>query len=225
MTFLCHSVRVIQQHKYVAQSVRLFGHYRVLRILRRSPWQGFVTDAHLVGANRLQNQIKSNQIESNRIIVVFVNNKQPTTPTTPTTTTPTTPTTTTTFPVGPGIDIWRSCMFLGCIIRFWARLLGGLGRFVPCSNDAHHCRLRHNGWEKCGRGLTSRPRETSDPGFLDSLLQVFGYPGGSGDLLIARELPLRYCSMRFGMRKPCWKMPQCGHVDSLLTPGGEGGLV
>ena len=36
-------------------------------------------------------------------------------------------------------------------------LPGGLGRFVPCSVGANHCRLRHIGWEKCGHGLTSRP--------------------------------------------------------------------
>ena len=68
-------------------------------------------------------------------------------------------------PVGPGIDIWRSCRFLGSIIRFLGALPGGLGRFLPCQIGAHHCRLRHLGWEKCGHGLTSRPRETSDPAF------------------------------------------------------------
>ena len=35
-------------------------------------------------------------------------------------------------------------------------LPGGLGRFVPCSSGANHCRLRHIGWEKCGHGVTSR---------------------------------------------------------------------
>ena len=40
-------------------------------------------------------------------------------------------------------------------------LPGGLGRFVPCSIGANHCRLRHIGWEKCGHGLTSRPRESA----------------------------------------------------------------
>ena len=88
-------------------------------------------------------------------------------------------------PVGPGIDIWRSCRFLGCTLRFLSRLLGGLRRFMLCGTGANHCRLRHISWEKCGHGLTSRPRETSDFGFLDSLLQVFSYPGGSGALLLA----------------------------------------
>ena len=86
-------------------------------------------------------------------------------------------------PVGPGIDIWRSCRFLGSILRFLDTLPGGLGRFLPCRIGAHHCRLRHLGWEKCGHGLTSRPRETSDAAILDSLLEVFGYPARSGRLL------------------------------------------
>ena len=88
-------------------------------------------------------------------------------------------------PVGPGIDVWRSCGFLGCILQFMARLPRGLQRFLPCGIGAHHCRLGHVGWEKCGPGLTSRPRETSDTRFLDSLLQVFVTTCGSGDLLLA----------------------------------------
>ena len=125
-------------------------------------------------------------------------------------------------PVGPGIDIWRSCRFIGGIVRFLNRLPGGLRRFIPCKIGANHCRFRHIGWEKCGHGLASRPRETSEPGFLDSLLQVFGYPGGSGAVLLAGELPLRYCTDRFALRKPCWGLPERGHVHSLLTPASEG---
>ena len=47
------------------------------------------------------------------------------------------------------------------------------------------------------------------------------YPGGSGALLLAGELPLRYCIDRFALRKPCWNLPERGHVHSLLTPGGK----
>ena len=72
-------------------------------------------------------------------------------------------------PVGPGTNIGRSCMFLGSLIRTLRGLPGGLARFLPCGIGAHHCRLRHVGWEKCGHGLTSQPRETSEPlwGFSD----------------------------------------------------------
>ena len=51
-------------------------------------------------------------------------------------------------PFGPGIDIWRSCRFIGALMRSLCFLPGGLGRFVPCSIGANHCRLRHIGWEK-----------------------------------------------------------------------------
>ena len=34
-------------------------------------------------------------------------------------------------PFGPGIDIWRSCRFIGALMRSLCLLLGGLGRFVP----------------------------------------------------------------------------------------------
>ena len=55
-------------------------------------------------------------------------------------------------------------------------LLGGLGRFVPCSIGADHCRLRRIGWEKSGHGLTSRPRESASELFLNELLGLFRYP-------------------------------------------------
>ena len=51
----------------------------------------------------------------------------------------------------------------------------GLGRFVPCSIGANHCRLRHIGWEKCGHGLTSRPHESASVPFLNELLGLFRY--------------------------------------------------
>ena len=45
-------------------------------------------------------------------------------------------------PFGPGIGIWRSCRFIGALMRSLCLLPGGLGRFVPCSIGANHCRLR-----------------------------------------------------------------------------------
>ena len=122
-------------------------------------------------------------------------------------------------PIGPGIDIGRSCRFLGSLVRFLALLPGGLIRFWPCRIGANHCRLRHLGWEKCGHGLTSRPWETSHPKFLDSLLEVFGYPEGSGGLLLSGELPLRFCSGNFALRKPSWGLPDFGEVQVLLSAG------
>ena len=39
-------------------------------------------------------------------------------------------------PFGPGFDIWRSCRFIGAMMRFLCLLPGGLVRFVPCSIGA-----------------------------------------------------------------------------------------
>ena len=61
-------------------------------------------------------------------------------------------------------------------MRSLCLLPGGLGRFVTCSIGANHCRLRHIGWEKCGHGLTSRPRESASLHFLDELSALFRYP-------------------------------------------------
>ena len=49
-------------------------------------------------------------------------------------------------PVGPSIDIWRSCRFLGAMLRALDGLPGGLGRFLPCRIGANHCRLWSIGW-------------------------------------------------------------------------------
>ena len=40
-------------------------------------------------------------------------------------------------PFGPGIDIWRSCRFIGAMMRSLCMLPGGLGRFVLCSIGAN----------------------------------------------------------------------------------------
>ena len=117
-------------------------------------------------------------------------------------------------PFGPGIDICRSCRFIGALMRSLCLLPGGLGRFVTCSIGANHCRLRHIGWEKCAHGLTSRPRESASLHFLDELLALFRYPSGSGRALLAGTLPLRYCSARFACMTPSWRLPALGSVGS-----------
>ena len=120
-------------------------------------------------------------------------------------------------PSGPGTDIWRSCRFIVALIRSLCLLLGGLRRFVPCSIGANHCRLRHIGWEECGHGLSSRPRETTSEPFLNELLRLFDYPPGSARALLAGTLPLRYCAARFASRAPTWRLPVPGHVVGLVT--------
>ena len=120
-------------------------------------------------------------------------------------------------PFGPGIDIWRSCRFIGSLMRSLCLLPGGLRRFVPCSIGANHCRLRHIGWEKCGHGLTSRPRESASELFLNELLSLFRYPSRSGRALLNGTLPLRYCSTRFACMTPSWRLPASGQVGRLVA--------
>ena len=105
-------------------------------------------------------------------------------------------------PFGPGIDIWRSCRFIGAMMRSLRLLPGGLGRFVPCSIGAYHCRLRHIGWERCGHGLACGLRESASELFLNELLSLFNYPPGSARALLAGILLLRYCATRFASRTP-----------------------
>ena len=117
-------------------------------------------------------------------------------------------------PFGPGIDIWRSCRFIGALMRSLCLLPGGVGRFVPCSIGGNHCRLRHVGWEKCGHGLSSSPRESASELFLDELLQLFQYPPRSSHALLAGTLSLRYCTARFASRSV---LGGCRFLDMLLA--------
>ena len=96
-------------------------------------------------------------------------------------------------------------------------LPGGLGRFVACSIGANPCRLRHIGWEKCGHGLTSRPRESTSELFLNGFLGLFRYPPGSGRALLAGTLPLRYGAARFACRTSTSQLPVPGRVVDLVT--------
>ena len=123
-------------------------------------------------------------------------------------------------PDGPSIDIWRSCRFIGAMMRSLFRALaglpGGLGRFLPCRIGPNHCRLWSIGWERCGHGLTSRPLEASDAGFLDDLLFLFGYPAGSGQSLVDGSLRMRYCSANFSCKRPTWRLLHSGGVAALV---------
>ena len=108
------------------------------------------------------------------------------------------------------------------MMRSLCLLLGGLGRFVPCSVGANHCRLRHLGWEKCGHGLTSRPRESASELFLNELLSLFRYPPRSGRALPNGTLPLRYCAARFAHCTPTWRLLVSGRVSGLVAAYSDG---
>ena len=123
-------------------------------------------------------------------------------------------------PAGPSIDIWRSCRLLGAMLRALGGLPGGLGGFLPCRLGANHCRLWSVGWERCGHGVTSRPLEASDSGFLDDFLFLFGYPSGSGESLDDGSPWMRYCSTNFPIRSPTWKLQPSGGVAALVAAVG-----
>ena len=114
-------------------------------------------------------------------------------------------------PFGPGIDIWHSCRFIGVMMRSLCLLPGWLGRFVPCSVGANHCRLRHIGWEKCGHGFCFQAKGKC------YFLRLFNYPPRSAHALLAGTLPLRYCAARFACRTPTWRLPVSDHVVDLVT--------
>ena len=110
-------------------------------------------------------------------------------------------------PFGPGIDIWRSCWFIGALMIPLCTLLGGISRFVPCRIVANHCRFWHIGWAKCGRGVTSRSMETAAVAFLPVLSVLFRYPPRSVPALLGGTLPLRYYAARFANEVPTWRLP------------------
>ena len=89
--------------------------------------------------------------------------------------------------------------------------------FCPLLDWCYHCKLRHRSWEKCGHGLTSRPRESASELFLNELLSLFRYPPKSGRALLNGTLPLRYCAVRFAYSAPTWRLPVSGHVDRLVA--------
>ena len=107
-------------------------------------------------------------------------------------------------PFGPDIDFWRR---------------GELGRFVSCSVGADHSGLRRIGWEKCGHGLTSRPRESASEVFLNELLLLFRHPPRSAAALLRGTLPLRYCAGRFASRIPTWRLLLMGTLLVWVLKG------
>ena len=86
-----------------------------------------------------------------------------------------------------------------------------------CSISANHCKLCHIGWEKCGHGLYSWPRESASVLFLDELFCLFRNPPRSGRALVGGTLPLRSCATRFAYCTPTWPLPASGHVRGLVT--------
>ena len=118
-------------------------------------------------------------------------------------------------PFGPGTDTWRSCGFLGALFEPCVHCLvelAGLSLVTLVLISAGFDIFI--GWEKCGHGLTSRPRETAGGDFLNELLVLFRYPPRSAAALLDGTLPLRYCTGKFPSKVPTWRLPVDGHVCS-----------
>ena len=135
-------------------------------------------------------------------------------------------------PVSEGIEIRHGCQFLSSLVRALAKLLGGLGRFMPCYLGSHMSRLRHVGWNQCSHGLDSRPLESCHHQCLKALCGVLGYPKGSALELLDGTLKLRHCTDLFTKRFPPWSLPRVGSgvgerhfvtTDHLLEAGGNRG--
>ena len=118
-------------------------------------------------------------------------------------------------PLGPGIDAWRTCRFLGSLLKAQGSLPGGLDRFFFVVLVRTIAASGTLGWRTAG--MESRPR----PGKLHQLILdevLLTYPALSGVALLAGILPLRYCAAGFATKGPSWKLPSRGHVAKLITP-------
>ena len=119
------------------------------------------------------------------------------------------------------VDIRRSCRFIGTLMKSLCTLPGGRGRFVPCAIGANHCRLLHVGWEQCGLGLASGPRDSASEAFLNELLQLFRYHPRSAPALLEGTLHHEYCAVLFADRVPIWRLPVSEQAACLVTAEGR----
>ena len=127
-------------------------------------------------------------------------------------------------PVSEGIEIRHGCQFLSSLVRARAKLLGGLGRFLPCSLGSHMSRLRHLGWNQCSHGLTSRPLESCHHQCLKAVCDVLEYLKGSASELLDGTLKLRYCTTNFTTLFPPWSLPRVGNGGGKRQVGTPGHL-
>ena len=126
-------------------------------------------------------------------------------------------------PVSEGIEIRHGCQFISSLVRALAKLLGGVGRFLPSGVVSHTSRLRHLGWNQCSHGLTSRPLESCHHQCLKAACGVLGYPKGSASELLDGTWKLRHCTTLFTMRFPSPPPPHT-HTRSLPRVGNDGGI-
>ena len=125
-------------------------------------------------------------------------------------------------PVSEGTEIRHGCQFLSSLVQALAKLLGGIGRFLPCGVGSRMSRSRHLGWNQCSHGLTSRPLESCRRQCLKALCGVLGYLNGSALELLDGTLKLRHCTGIFTQRLPSWSLRRVGNGAGKrwdVTPG------
>ena len=103
-------------------------------------------------------------------------------------------------PLSRRCEMKQGCEFLHGLFRSVGHFPGGLAQFIPCQPGANSTRLIHLGWEQCGHGLFSRPRE--------NFLAFFGYIAGAELKLFSGSLKPRCSCTPFARRLLTWPV-QC----------------
>ena len=122
-------------------------------------------------------------------------------------------------PLGPGVDIWRTCRFLGSLLGAWGSLPGGFGI------GRNHCRFGHIGWREKWAWTLVQAQGDFCRFFIWMSCYVFFFrhPASSGAALLAGTLLLRYCIAGYGARIPTWSLPSPRHVLTLSLRGAGDG--
>ena len=81
-------------------------------------------------------------------------------------------------------------LFTGCS-GLWAIFQMASPDVSPASQEPIFTRLVHLGWEQCGHGLSSRPRESCEVPVIQALLNFLGNPEAASKMLRGT---LEYCT-------------------------------
>ena len=123
-------------------------------------------------------------------------------------------------PCVPGIDIWRSCRFIGAFFRSFvlclAVLVGScLAELVPVTASFGTSVGEEWPWAHFSAkriGLRSIP---------EWLLLLFRYSPRSALALLEGTSLLQYCAGRFSSRVLSWRLPAGGYAADFVTEGSE----
>ena len=119
-------------------------------------------------------------------------------------------------PFGPGIDIWRSCRFVGSLTRSLCTLLGGLLRLSGVLLVLTIAGFVMLGGRGVVMGLPPGHGESASEALLNELLQLFQFPPISAPSLLAGTLSLMCCTVRFASKVTTWRLPVSGHAACMV---------